>query len=236
MVAANTFRNPGLTAKLATTLDHLSDGRADPRPRRRLVRARARGVRARLRRRLRRAARSAGRGRPADPAPARRRAGDPRGPVLPDARRRRARRGPVQAQLPILIGGSGPRKTLPLVARYADLWNAYGTPERARRRRRDPARACTAIGRDEREIERTVNLNVVIRDSREEAERAGRTGSTPPARQPRRSSTRRHAGGGRRAAPPLSGRRVRTPGLRLPQPVRHRDDGPSAEVRALLDA
>ena len=28
LVAANTFRNPGLTAKLATTLDHLSDGRA----------------------------------------------------------------------------------------------------------------------------------------------------------------------------------------------------------------
>ena len=27
MVAANTFRNPGLTAKLATTLDHLSEGR-----------------------------------------------------------------------------------------------------------------------------------------------------------------------------------------------------------------
>src|SRR5918998_5596838 len=27
LVAANTFRNPGLTAKLATTLDHLSDGR-----------------------------------------------------------------------------------------------------------------------------------------------------------------------------------------------------------------
>ena len=28
MVGANTFRNPGLTAKLATTLDHISDGRA----------------------------------------------------------------------------------------------------------------------------------------------------------------------------------------------------------------
>ena len=28
MVGANTFRNPGLTAKLATTLDHLSGGRA----------------------------------------------------------------------------------------------------------------------------------------------------------------------------------------------------------------
>ena len=28
MVGANTVRNPGVTAKLATTLDHLSDGRA----------------------------------------------------------------------------------------------------------------------------------------------------------------------------------------------------------------
>src|SRR5207342_464146 len=28
LVGANTFRNPGLTAKLATTLDHLSEGRA----------------------------------------------------------------------------------------------------------------------------------------------------------------------------------------------------------------
>ena len=28
MVGANTFRNPGLTAKLATTLDHVSGGRA----------------------------------------------------------------------------------------------------------------------------------------------------------------------------------------------------------------
>ena len=42
MVGANTFRNPGLTAKVATTLDHLSDGPRDPRHRRRLVRPRAR--------------------------------------------------------------------------------------------------------------------------------------------------------------------------------------------------
>ncbi|HEX7346394.1 MAG TPA: LLM class flavin-dependent oxidoreductase, partial [Candidatus Limnocylindrales bacterium] len=28
MVGANTFRNPGVTTKLATTLDHVSDGRA----------------------------------------------------------------------------------------------------------------------------------------------------------------------------------------------------------------
>lgn len=29
---------------------------------------------------------------------------------------------------PIWIGGSGPRRTLPLVARYADVWHTWGTP------------------------------------------------------------------------------------------------------------
>ncbi len=29
---------------------------------------------------------------------------------------------------PIWIGGTGPRRTLPLVARYADVWHAWGTP------------------------------------------------------------------------------------------------------------
>lgn len=36
---------------------------------------------------------------------------------------------------PVMIGGSGPRRTLPLVARYADIWNAGGmTPDEARER------------------------------------------------------------------------------------------------------
>jgi alkanesulfonate monooxygenase SsuD/methylene tetrahydromethanopterin reductase-like flavin-dependent oxidoreductase (luciferase family) len=46
MVGANTFREPALTAKMATTLDHISGGPGDPRHRRRLVRGGARGVRA----------------------------------------------------------------------------------------------------------------------------------------------------------------------------------------------
>ena len=29
---------------------------------------------------------------------------------------------------PIWIGGSGPQRTLPLVARYADVWHAFGSP------------------------------------------------------------------------------------------------------------
>ncbi|MDP2350589.1 MAG: LLM class flavin-dependent oxidoreductase, partial [Chloroflexota bacterium] len=82
---------------------------------------------------------------------------------------------PVQAHLPILIGGSGPKKTLPLVARSADLWNAYGTPDEVAAADAILRSACEAAGRDEREIERTVNLNVVIRSSRAEAEAAWAT-------------------------------------------------------------
>ena len=44
---------------------------------------------------------------------------------------RRARLGPLPVQRPhppIWIGGNGPRRTLPLVARFADVWHAWGTP------------------------------------------------------------------------------------------------------------
>src|SRR5579863_7126622 len=33
-----------------------------------------------------------------------------------------------QPHPPIWIGGAGPRRTLPLVARYADVWHCFGTP------------------------------------------------------------------------------------------------------------
>jgi F420-dependent oxidoreductase-like protein len=42
-----------------------------------------------------------------------------------------ARLGPRPVQRPhppIWIGGTGPRRTLPLAARYADVWHAFGTP------------------------------------------------------------------------------------------------------------
>jgi alkanesulfonate monooxygenase SsuD/methylene tetrahydromethanopterin reductase-like flavin-dependent oxidoreductase (luciferase family) len=40
-----------------------------------------------------------------------------------------------QRQTPVMVGGSGPKRTLPLVARYANIWNAGGmTPDEVRER------------------------------------------------------------------------------------------------------
>ncbi|MFI5262296.1 MAG: LLM class flavin-dependent oxidoreductase, partial [Candidatus Limnocylindrales bacterium] len=77
---------------------------------------------------------------------------------------------PVQARLPIMIGGTGRKKTLRTIARYGDMWNAQGTPAELRELDGILREHCAAVGRDEREIERTGNLWMVIRDSRAEAE------------------------------------------------------------------
>ena len=55
----------------------------------------------------------------------------------------------------ILVGGAGPRRTLRLVARYADAWNLITSPERVAAHRARLAERCAAIGRDVGEIEIT---------------------------------------------------------------------------------
>ncbi|MHB8695154.1 MAG: LLM class flavin-dependent oxidoreductase [Solirubrobacteraceae bacterium] len=78
---------------------------------------------------------------------------------------------PVQARLPIMIGGSGERKTLRTVAKYADMWNTMGLPEFIAGKVRTLEEHCDAVGRDIAEIERTVSCKVTIRDSEAEARR-----------------------------------------------------------------
>jgi F420-dependent oxidoreductase-like protein len=55
---------------------------------------------------------------------------------------------PLQERVPILVGGSGERRTLRLVARHADACNLFGDPETVRRKVAVLREHCTAEGRD----------------------------------------------------------------------------------------
>ena len=77
---------------------------------------------------------------------------------------------PVQARMPLLIGGSGEKRTLRIVARDADIWNGEGDPATYARKNAVLDKWCTEIGRDPRTIRRTVGVQpVCIRESREAA-------------------------------------------------------------------
>jgi F420-dependent oxidoreductase-like protein len=69
---------------------------------------------------------------------------------------------PVQRPaLPILIGGTGERKTLRLVAQYADAWNgSFQTVEEAEHKLGVLHRHCEAVERDPAEIQKTVMMLV----------------------------------------------------------------------------
>jgi alkanesulfonate monooxygenase SsuD/methylene tetrahydromethanopterin reductase-like flavin-dependent oxidoreductase (luciferase family) len=63
---------------------------------------------------------------------------------------------------PLMIGGSGPRRTLPLVARYADVWNAQElTPEQVRERSAALDGLLRAAGRHPGAVRRTMNAWVI---------------------------------------------------------------------------
>jgi len=171
LVGANTFRNPGLVAKTATTLDHISAGRAilgvggawfEPEHQ-------AHGIDF-----------GAGFGQRldwVDESVAAMRAlldgeevtSKPGGRYAFDGLRHDP--PPVQEHLPIMIGGSGEKKTLRTIARYADLWNASGDAATLAHKDAVLRQHCADVGRDERGIERTVSCKIVIRDSRADAER-----------------------------------------------------------------
>ena len=192
LVAANTIRNPGLTAKLATTLDQISDGRA--------ILGLGGGWFAEeheafgldfgsgFGERLDRLAESVGIIRRL--LDGERFSHEGRFYRLRDAL---AAPRPIQARLPILIGGSGPQKTLRIVARHADLWNAFGSPASLAATDAILDERCAEIGRDPARIERTVNLNVVVRSSSARAERVW--AGYAAAHQPREGEGRLVVGG-----------------------------------------
>jgi F420-dependent oxidoreductase-like protein len=170
MVGANTFRNPALVAKMITTLDHISNGRAWL------------GIGGAWFEREHVAY-----GIPFGHSPGERlnwldeavgimhgmlRGERPSGSEFYTTHEVRNDPPPVQDHLPILVGGGGERKTLRTVAKYADACNVGGTVENVRRKDEVLRRHCEEIGRDESEIERTSGTGVIIiRDDPAEAQR-----------------------------------------------------------------
>jgi alkanesulfonate monooxygenase SsuD/methylene tetrahydromethanopterin reductase-like flavin-dependent oxidoreductase (luciferase family) len=176
MVGANTFRNPALVAKMVTTLDHISRGRAV------LGIGGAwfgpehdgfgidfgSGFGERLDRLDEAVELMRGMLRGKTPSA--------RGPYY-SARSVRNDPPPIQDELPILIGGSGERKTLATVARYGDAWNVFAGRgiEEVLHKDRVLRDWCERVGRDEAEIERTTGTGaIVIRDTVDEARHAAR--------------------------------------------------------------
>jgi F420-dependent oxidoreductase-like protein len=62
---------------------------------------------------------------------------------------------PVQDPLPLLIGGGGEQVTLKITARHANEWNVWGTPAILEHKMRILDEHCAAIGRDPKQIRRT---------------------------------------------------------------------------------
>jgi alkanesulfonate monooxygenase SsuD/methylene tetrahydromethanopterin reductase-like flavin-dependent oxidoreductase (luciferase family) len=168
MVGANTFRNPGLTAKIATTLDHVSGGRA------------VLGIGGAWFEREHEAYGidfGAGFGERLDRLDesvmlmrrlldGERFSHEGRFYTFHDAL---SAPRPVQAHLPILVGGSGPRKTLRIVALRADGWNTSGTVDEVRGNLGILAGHCADVGRDIATIEKTVSFPILIRDDHDAA-------------------------------------------------------------------
>ena len=154
LVTGVTYRHPGLLAKIVTTLDVVSSGRAEL------------GIGAAWYEREHR-----GLGVPFPPTAQRfemleealqiclQMWSDDNGPY--EGRHYRLEATlcsprPVSRPRPrVLIGGSGERKTLRMVAQYADACNIFGGPEDVAKKLEVLRRHCDAVGRDPNEIEVT---------------------------------------------------------------------------------
>lgn len=70
---------------------------------------------------------------------------------------------PVQAKLPIWVGGGGEKRTLRIAARYADGWNVpFVSPEQFAHKAQVLDQHCADVGRDPRDIKRAVNLGLAF--------------------------------------------------------------------------
>lgn len=181
LVAANTFRNPAVVAKMAVTLDHLSAGRAvlgmgaawfEQEHRAHGIEfGTSVGQRLDWLEEAVTAMQALLNGESVTSPPG--------GHYAFDALRLAP--GPVRGRgsIPLLIGGRGQQKTLRTVAKHADAWNSSGAVADLGHLRDVLHRHCDEIGRDASEIELTFNANICIRGTVEEGRQAWDTTFLP---------------------------------------------------------
>jgi alkanesulfonate monooxygenase SsuD/methylene tetrahydromethanopterin reductase-like flavin-dependent oxidoreductase (luciferase family) len=172
LVGANTFRNPGVVAKMAATIDHQSGGRAilglgaawevDEQVAHGIDPGRSLGQRLDW---LDESLTIVGRIL----------AGEAVTHESDHYRFEGVRHAPrpLQPKVPVIVGATGEKKGLRIVAKHADLWQFWSPMDSvAEFRRLDGILRghCQAVGRDEREIRRLAGAKVVIRPTRAEAD------------------------------------------------------------------
>ena len=73
---------------------------------------------------------------------------------------------------PLLVGGAGEKRTLRIVAEYADAWSCWGTPEHFAAKSLVLDAHCEAIGRDPATVARIAHAQLMICETADEARRA----------------------------------------------------------------
>ena len=137
LVSCNSYRNPDLLADMARTVDHISGGR--------LVLGLGSGFKEREYLEY-----GYEFGTPGSRI-------DDLARALPRIERRLSLLNPPPTRkIPVLIGGGGEKKMLPVVARHADIWHSFAGGEALARKTKVLEEHCAAIGRDPAEIQRSV--------------------------------------------------------------------------------
>ncbi|HEX5141773.1 MAG TPA: LLM class flavin-dependent oxidoreductase [Dehalococcoidia bacterium] len=165
MVAGNTYRNPGILAKIATTIDHISNGRmelgmgsghTEPEHRMYDIPYYTQGLR------LRRFAEAAKIVRSL--LHNERTTFDGEYYHFKDAL---CEPKPVQQPFPLLVGGIGEQLSMRIVAESSDIWNNWTSPDPDAYRQKLEAffRHCNDVGRNPGDIRRSIHIKPLIADT-----------------------------------------------------------------------